>query len=107
MSEMPQGKQSELDGVGQLTLTFGFPKDAAEVAEINEPGASTARVAVPQNTAAAKEGGPRGPHKWHSLIDKVYALKNLQSAWERVRANRGAPGVDGMTIAKYAEHVDE
>ena len=32
---------------------------------------------------------PTGARKVHSLIDKVYKRKNLEMAWERVRANRG------------------
>lgn len=46
-----------------------------------------------------------GKLKRHSLIDKVYALPNLLLAWERVKANRGAGGIDGQTIAQYEAHL--
>jgi hypothetical protein len=36
-----------------------------------------------------------GAKKVHSLIDKVYERKNLEMAWEKVKANRGSGGVDG------------
>jgi len=36
-----------------------------------------------------------GAKKVHSLIDKVYKRKNLEIAWEKVKANRGSGGVDG------------
>ena len=39
--------------------------------------------------------------KVHSLVDKVYSRKNLKLAWERVRANRGASGTDGITIGAF------
>lgn len=42
-----------------------------------------------------------GKRKHHSLIDKVYALPNLLLAWEKVRVNRGAGGIDGQTIAQF------
>jgi len=40
------------------------------------------------------------------LIDKVYAPANLRRAWERVAANKGAGGVDGMTIATFSKDAD-
>ena len=33
---------------------------------------------------------PVGAKKVHSLIDKVYQRKNLEMAWEEVKANRGS-----------------
>ena len=38
---------------------------------------------------------PAGDRKVHSLVDKVYKRKNLEVAWEKVKRNRGAGGVDG------------
>jgi len=35
------------------------------------------------------------------LVDKVYQRKNLEMAWERVRANGGAGGIDGQTIEEF------
>lgn len=39
--------------------------------------------------------------KWHSLIDKVYNSANLYSAYREVAANKGAPGVDNVTIEDF------
>lgn len=39
--------------------------------------------------------------KWHSLIDKVYKPENLYSAYREVAANRGAPGIDHVTIEDF------
>ena len=50
---------------------------------------------------------PTGAKKVHSLIDKVYQRKNLEMAWERVRANRGSGGVDGQSVSEFAEQVDQ
>jgi group II intron reverse transcriptase/maturase len=45
-------------------------------------------------------------HKAHSLIGQVYDPRNLARAWERVKANKGAGGVDGMTVAGFDENRD-
>jgi RNA-directed DNA polymerase len=50
---------------------------------------------------------PMAAKKVHSLIDKVYQRKNLEVAWERVRANRGSGGVDGISVADFAEQADQ
>ena len=50
---------------------------------------------------------PTGAKKVHSLIDKVYKRKNLEIAWEKVRANRGSGGVDGQSLSSFAVQVDQ
>lgn len=51
----------------------------------------------------------RGPRNgvWHSLIDKVYAVRTLQAAWETVQANDGAGGVDRETIGVFARTAEK
>jgi len=49
---------------------------------------------------------PTGDKKVHSLIDKVYKQKNLEMAWECVKANRGSGGVDGQSLEEFGEHLD-
>jgi RNA-directed DNA polymerase len=50
----------------------------------------------------ALEEGVKG-NKWFRLIDKVWAEPTLQQAWEKVRSNGGSPGVDGITIDRFAK----
>src|SRR5438045_257021 len=100
---MPKHKRPAKDGVGQLTLQIAFPagtaSDGAEETQDNGLEASSGPPAVGSR--------PDRKRKWYSLFDKVFALPNLQRAWQQVAANRGAPGSDGMTLAKFAESADQ
>ncbi len=50
---------------------------------------------------------PTGARKVHSLVDKVYQRKNLEMAWEKVKANRGSGGVDGQSLEAFAAQLDQ
>jgi RNA-directed DNA polymerase len=55
---------------------------------------------------SALERGIKG-NKWFSLIDKVWSMKTLALAWEKVRANAGSCGVDGITVERFAKDSEE
>jgi RNA-directed DNA polymerase len=54
----------------------------------------------------ALEQGVKGD-KWFSLIDKVASMPNLHAAFQKVRRNGGAPGVDRVTIEGFEERLEE
>ena len=39
------------------------------------------------------------------LLTEVLTSDNLAQAWKRVKANKGAPGIDGMTIEDFPAHA--
>jgi RNA-directed DNA polymerase len=53
----------------------------------------------------ALEQGVKGG-VWFSLIDKVYAERNLRVAATKVADNHGAPGIDHVTVAAFLETLD-
>jgi len=54
---------------------------------------------------AALENGVRGG-KWFSLIDKVYRKENLHAAFKKVKKNKGAGGVDHVTVEGFERRLD-
>ncbi len=54
---------------------------------------------------AALHHGVKGG-KWFSLIDKVYSLNNLCAAIDKVYRNKGAPGVDHVTVEMFAQDLE-
>jgi RNA-directed DNA polymerase len=49
---------------------------------------------------AALGNGVKGG-KWFSLIDKVYDRVTLEAAWKRVAANKGAAGIDKVSVKRF------
>ncbi|MDF1755943.1 MAG: group II intron reverse transcriptase/maturase [Verrucomicrobiales bacterium] len=43
--------------------------------------------------------------KEHSLFEQVLERENLQRAWKQVKANKGAPDIDGMTIEEFSQFI--
>ena len=49
-----------------------------------------------ENRTQAEKASSRG----YTLID-VLEPENLAQAWKRVKANKGSPGIDGMTVEDF------
>jgi RNA-directed DNA polymerase len=41
------------------------------------------------------------------MMERILSPENLRQAWKRVKANKGAPGVDGMTVEAFPEFCRE
>jgi RNA-directed DNA polymerase len=54
----------------------------------------------------ALEQGVKGG-KWFSLIDKVHTKHTLHAAFLRVAANKGAAGVDHVTVKMFEDRLEE
>jgi len=80
-----QGKQQNI----QLELDFGTVS-AGEARRTGNPKAHTPLLATP-GTESRIEDTER-------LMEEIVQAENLREALRRVKANKGSPGVDGMTV---------
>ena len=39
------------------------------------------------------------------LLERILSKENMAMAWKRVRANHGAPGVDGISVEQFPDHA--
>ena len=42
-----------------------------------------------------------------NLLERIFSRENMHKAWKRVKANKGAPGIDGITIESFPEYLKE
>jgi len=54
---------------------------------------------------SALENGVQGG-KWFSLVDKAIRPATLEAAWRKVRANKGAAGVDAVSVERFEAKAD-
>ena len=54
-----------------------------------------------ERMASALVNGVTGG-RWFSLVDKVIRPTTLDRAWQRVARNKGAAGVDGQSVERFA-----
>ena len=59
-----------------------------------------------ERMVSALETGVKGG-RWYSLMDKVFAPDTLEAAWEKVRVNGGAAGVDRQSIERFEANEEQ
>jgi len=81
------------------------PEMAMQAGEVRARWAWTEPTVWTERMLTALEQGVKGG-KWFSLIDKVYRPATLMQAFARVKANKGAAGVDHQTIEMFEQHLE-
>ena len=90
------GKDPDFGHAGNEGTSKGMAGTAQPISPLGLPSQVNVRRLQNRLWAAAKQSEGR---RFHALYDRIYRSDVLWMAWERVRANRGAAGVDRLTIA--------
>ena len=89
-------KDPDFGHAGNEGTSEGMAGTAPSIIPLGDPSQVKVRRLQNRLWAAAKQSKGR---RFHALYDRIYRDDILWEAWERVRANRGAAGVDQITIA--------
>ncbi len=54
-----------------------------------------------------RDGGKHGAPQERTMIEEILEPENLSAAWKRVKRNKGAPGIDGMTVEDFPAFARE
>src|SRR5512143_1206907 len=90
-AEVSRGHSSEVGPSPRPELVSGGSTAAALPETLKPSGRVIAQRLLQLEHGASSE----------DLLERILTPENLQSAWLRVKANGGAAGVDGMTIAQF------
>lgn len=69
----------------------------------DKPTDDARRRGALESRGGGKHGAPQGP----TMIEEILEPENLAQAWKRVKANKGAPGIDGMTVEDFPAFARE
>ena len=60
-----------------------------------------------ETESSGAASGPESPARTNRLMEEVCERENLKAALKQVRANKGSPGVDGMTVVGLKDHLKQ
>src|SRR5216683_2686305 len=76
--------------------------------DFSSPPAGEAREAGREGTESFPAvHGPESPASTNRLMEEVCERENLKEALRRVKANKGSPGVDGMTVDEITGYLKQ
>jgi hypothetical protein len=94
-----------------LRGSYRRPENRKKKAGVLESGTVQASGVQSQGQLATRESLMRDSHegkvKHLKVIERVYDPRRLRTAWQQVKQNAGAAGIDQMTVAAFERRKDE
>jgi RNA-directed DNA polymerase len=84
-------------------------KNKEESSRVSQRGSASSHEEITRSlsrtgrTVAAPREQPALSFAYEMTIEAIVDPANMERAWKQVRANRGAPGPDGITLAEFSD----
>jgi RNA-directed DNA polymerase len=96
----------EARGLVAAQKVTAVPGTAKQGTDALDPPRGWAEASIwTERMVSALVNGVKGG-KWFSLVDKVFRPPTLEAAWHKVARNKGAAGVDGQSIERFAAQAE-
>src|SRR6266699_6103340 len=82
-------------------------KNQLMLAFTDESRSEAPRVSAEGTESLTAKRGTESPAIGEQLMEEVCERENCKQALARVKANKGSPGVDGMTVQQLPEHLKQ
>ena len=82
-------------------------KSQMELAFDSERRGEAPRVPSEGTEPLTAERGTQSPASTERLMEEVLEAENLKKALKRVKANKGSPGIDGMTVEQLPGYLEK
>jgi len=73
----------------------------------SSPTGEAQRVGREESESLRTTSVPESPARTDRRMEEIVERENLKEALRRVKANKGAPGVDGMTVNQLDDHLKQ
>ena len=60
-----------------------------------------------ENESLGAMNAPESPARTNRLMEEIAERENLKDALRRVKANKGSPGIDGMTVDQLDDYLKQ
>src|SRR5450432_980463 len=71
------------------------------------PTGETRKTGGEETESAGVTNGTERPANTNRLMEEVCERENLKEALRQVKANKGSPGVDGMTVVGITDYLKQ
>ena len=78
-----------------------------ELAFLAEPMGEAQRTEQEGTELLRAKQAPESPAQGYGVLEDILERENLKEALQRVKANQGCPGVDGMTVQQLGDYLKQ